>query len=98
MNRIRIPRYGNFTGQLTFFKAVYWSQMLALPLLKRFGVRAFDFWIRSEPKYESISGFSFGFDIETSYRFGFEAESKRFGQVYYISKTPQTFIFGTSLP
>ena len=52
-----------------------------MPFLKRFGVRAFDFWIWSEPEYESIEGFSFGFDTETSYRFGFEVESKRFGQV-----------------
>ena len=29
-------------------------------LFNGFGVRVFDIWIRSEPEYESIEGFSFG--------------------------------------
>ena len=53
------------------------SPFFNLMVGEKLGVWAFDFWIRSKSKYESILGFGFGFDIETSYIFGFEAESER---------------------
>ena len=44
----------------------------------------FEWWLRTETESESFQGFGLGFEIETVQGFGFDAESKRFRQLYYL--------------